>query len=343
MKKEVVLITGAAGFIGYHLSSHLLREGELIVGIDNLNDYYDVNLKLTRLKLLESQPNFYFERMDLCDKPKIESLFKKYNIKKVIHLAAQAGVRYSIENPDIYVQSNVVGFLNILECCRHYHIDHLIFASTSSVYGGNIKQPFSENDTTDHPMTLYAATKKSNELMAHAYASLYQLPVTGLRFFTVYGPWGRPDMALFKFTKNILENKPITVFNHGKMTRDFTYVDDVVKGIACALRAPAQSNHDWKQKPECATSYAPYQIFNIGNSNPESLMHYIEAIETTLGKKAQYDFLPMQQGDVPSTHADTTRLFSAFGYKPSVSIQEGVKAFVTWYLQFYHKEINANV
>ncbi|MDP1575033.1 MAG: NAD-dependent epimerase [Coxiellaceae bacterium] len=336
MKNNVVLVTGAAGFIGFHLSNALLERGNIVIGIDNLNDYYDVNLKLARLEKLKLFSSFTFYQCDLVDKNSLVDIFKKNAISGVVNLAAQAGVRYSIDHPDIYVQSNVVGFLNILECCRHYHVEHLVYASTSSVYGAHTNQPFSEHDHVDHPMTLYAATKKSNELMAHAYASLYQLPVTGLRFFTVYGPWGRPDMALFLFTKNILDNKPINVFNHGKMVRDFTYVDDIVSGIILALDNPAKPNLAWDGKaPDSASSYAPYRIYNIGNNKPEQLMHYIHAIENALGKKAIYNYLPMQMGDVPETHADIRLLNQDVGYLPSTSIETGVRNFVNWYGDYY--------
>ena len=336
MSNKTILVTGAAGFIGFHLSQALLSRGDHVIGIDNLNSYYDVNLKHARLAQLKKSPHFTFETIDLIEKEKLNQLFKKHPIQFVAHLAAQAGVRYSIENPDIYVSSNVVGFLNILECCRHHHTQHLVYASTSSVYGAHTKQPFNESDHVDHPMTLYAATKKSNELMAHAYASLYQLPVTGLRFFTVYGPWGRPDMALFLFTKNILENKPINIFNHGEMIRDFTYVSDIVEGIMRALDHPAQSNKNWdSDHPDCATSYAPYRIYNIGNSNPIPLMRYIEALEKALNKKAHYNMMPMQMGDVPSTFADVSRLEKELHYHPRTMIEEGIKNFVTWYQEYY--------
>lgn len=338
MQTQTTLITGAAGFIGFHLAKQLLARGDTVIGIDNLNDYYDVNLKYARLNQLKAYNNFIFYHLDLIDKKNLELIFQTHRIAQVVNLAAQAGVRYSIENPDIYVQSNVVGFLNILECCRHFHIQHLVYASTSSVYGLHTKQPFTEHEHVDHPMTLYAATKKSNELMAHSYASLYGLPVTGLRFFTVYGPWGRPDMALFLFTKNILEDKPIDVFNHGNMIRDFTYVDDIVQGVILALDHPAKANLNWNpSQPDSATSSVPYRIYNIGNSKPEKLMDYVHAIENALGKKAIYNFMPMQMGDVPSTHADVSLLQQDCGYQPKVSIDEGVKNFVAWYCQYYRE------
>lgn len=336
MQNKVILVTGAAGFIGFHLVQQLLARGDTVIGVDNMNDYYDVSLKQARLAQLDVSSAFTFYQSDLVDKQALMSVFEKHQITHVVNLAAQAGVRYSIQNPDVYVQSNVVGFLNILEACRHHKTAHLVFASTSSVYGANKTQPFSEHAQTDHPMTLYAATKKSNELMAHAYASLYGLPVTALRFFTVYGPWGRPDMALFKFTKNILENKPIDVFNEGKMVRDFTYVSDIVAGVILTLDHPATPDKNWDGfAPDAASSYAPYRLYNIGNSKPENLMRYIEAIETALNKKADYNFLPMQLGDVPSTHADVSLLGDDLGYQPKVSIEEGVKKFVDWYRGYY--------
>lgn len=335
-KEKNILVTGSAGFIGYHLSQLLLSRGDKVVGLDNLNSYYDVNLKLARLEQLKKYPCFTFEFCDLNEKDKIFDIVKKNKITHVVNLAAQAGVRYSIENPDIYVNSNVVGFLNILEACRHNGVQHLVYASTSSVYGAHTKQPFSESDHVDHPMTLYAATKKANELMAHSYASLYQLPVTGLRFFTVYGPWGRPDMALFLFTKNILAGIPLNVFNNGNMVRDFTYISDIAEGVARALDNPAKPNLNWDGgNPDSATSYAPYRIYNIGNSKPIQLMDYIGALEEALGKKAGYHFMPMQQGDVPSTNADVSKLQNDFNYKPSVTVKEGVLHFVKWYREYY--------
>lgn len=331
-----VLVTGAAGFIGYHLSTLLLERGDTVVGLDNLNPYYDVNLKLSRLDNLKKYKNFRFEQCDLSDRDGMEAVFKKYKFNRVVNLAAQAGVRYSIENPHCYVNSNVVGFLNVLENCRHHHIEHLVFASTSSVYGAHTKQPFNESDHVDHPMTLYAATKKSNELMAHSYSHLFQLPVTGLRFFTVYGPWGRPDMALFLFTKNILDGKPIDVFNNGKMVRDFTYVADIVEGVKQALDHPAKPNPTWNSdQPDCATSYTPYRIYNIGNNKPIQLMDYITTLEKALNKKADCRFLPMQLGDVPSTCADVSKLETDLHYRPSTTIEEGITNFVRWYRDYY--------
>lgn len=340
----MILVTGCAGFIGYHLVKQLLainntnHAGEKIIGIDNLNSYYDPKLKQTRLDLLKQDENFVFEQIDLIDKPALLKLFSQYQFTQVIHLAAQAGVRYSIDHPDVYVESNLVGFTNILECCRHHQTKHLIFASTSSAYGANTKQPYSESQNTSHPMSFYAATKLANELMAHSYASLYQLPCTGLRFFTVYGPWGRPDMALFKFTQKILAGEPIDVYNHGKMQRDFTFVDDIVEGIIAVANHPAKPNPQWNSyngdQPDPGSSYAPYKIYNIGNSKPTSLMDYIAAIENAVGKKAICNMLPMQAGDVPSTYADTARLETAFGYKPNTSVATGVQKFVDWYLAY---------
>lgn len=332
----MILVTGAAGFIGFHLCKKLLDRGEEVVGLDGINDYYDVSLKHARLEMLEKFKNFTFEKIDLVDRANLQALFQRYPIKRVVNLAAQAGVRYSIDNPYVYVDSNIIGFVNIIECCRHHSIEHLVFASTSSAYGANTKQPFDESQNVDHPMALYAATKRANELIAHSYASLFNLPCTGLRFFTVYGPWGRPDMALFKFTKNILADKPIDIYNHGKMTRDFTYVADIVEGVDRALQKPAEPNPDWNgDQPDPGSSYAPYKIYNIGNNNPVSLMDYVYALETALGKKAHYHFMEMQAGDVSSTYADVSRLEQTFGYKPKTSVQEGVKQFVEWYLSYY--------
>ncbi len=332
----MVLVTGAAGFIGFHLCKKLLDSGQDVVGLDCINDYYDVALKYARLDILTSYKNFTFEKIDLADKVNLQALFNRYSINKVVNLAAQAGVRYSIENPDVYVQSNLVGFVNLIECCRHHSIEHLVYASTSSAYGANTKQPFDESQNVDHPMALYAATKRANELIAHSYASLFKLPCTGLRFFTVYGAWGRPDMALFKFAKSILADKPIDIYNHGKMIRDFTYVDDIVEGINRVLQKPAQPDSNWdSNNPDPGTSYAPYRIYNIGNSDPVPLMDYIYALEQALGKKAQYHFMDMQAGDVPSTYADVSRFEADLGYRPRISVQEGVKRFVEWYLNFY--------
>lgn len=332
----MILVTGAAGFIGFHLTKKLLECGEHVVGLDNMNDYYDVSLKEARLAVLRLQANFVFEKVDLADKVNLESVFQRHTIHKVVNLAAQAGVRYSIDNPDVYVSSNLVGFVHLIECCRHHHVEHLVYASTSSAYGANTKQPFDESQNVDHPMALYAATKRANELIAHSYASLFHLPCTGLRFFTVYGPWGRPDMALFKFTKAILARQPIDVYNHGKMIRDFTFVADIVEGICRALENPAQPNPDWNSDmPDPATSYAPYRIYNIGNNQPVPLMDYIAALEIALGKKAEYHFMDMQAGDVPSTFADVSRLEKELGYKPQVTVQEGINQFVGWYLDYY--------
>lgn len=332
----MILVTGAAGFIGFHLCKKLLERGEIVIGIDNINDYYDVFLKYARLEILGQYKNFSFEKIDLADQASLAALFKKHSIKRVVNLAAQAGVRYSIENPYVYVNSNLVGFVNLIECCRHHSIEHLVYASTSSAYGANTNQPFNESQSADHPMSFYAATKRANELIAHSYASLYGLPCTGLRFFTVYGTWGRPDMALFKFAKNILAEKPIDIYNHGKMVRDFTYVEDIVEGIDRALQKPAQPDLTWdSHQPNSATSYAPYRIYNIGNSQPVPLMDYIHALEKALDKKGEYHFMEMQAGDVPSTCADVSRLEEDFGYKPKIGVQEGVKRFVEWYLDYF--------
>ena len=331
------LITGAAGFIGFHLSKRLLEQGNSVVGIDNLNEYYDVNLKKARLNELKDDPGFTFHKLDLVDRKGIEKLFSENNFDYVVNLAAQAGVRYSLENPHAYVDSNIVGFLNILEGCRHNDIKHLVFASSSSVYGANTMMPFSVHHNVDHPISLYAATKKSNELMAHSYASLYKLPCTGLRFFTVYGPLGRPDMALFLFTKAILENRPIDVFNLGKMKRDFTYIDDIVEGVIRVTDKIPEPDTGWNSdNPDPATSYAPYRIYNIGNNNPIELMKFIEVLEGCLGKKAEKNLLPMQPGDVHETCADVDDLIN-IGFKPSTPIEKGIKEFVEWYLSYYSK------
>ncbi len=331
------LITGAAGFIGFHLSKRLLGQGNSIIGVDNLNEYYDVNLKESRLNELKGDPEFTFHKLDLVDRKGIEKLFSENNVDYVVNLAAQAGIRYSLENPHAYVDSNIVGFLNILEGCRNNDIKHLVFASSSSVYGANTMMPFSVHHNVDHPMSLYAATKKSNELMAHSYSSLYKLPCTGLRFFTVYGPLGRPDMAFFLFTKAILENRPIDIFNQGKMKRDFTYIDDIVEGVVrVTVNIPAPDT-DWdSDKPDSATSYAPYRIYNIGNNSPIELMKFIEVLEDCLGKKAEKNLLPMQPGDVHETCADVDDLIN-IGFKPSTPIEKGIKKFVEWYLSYYQK------
>ncbi len=331
-----ILVTGAAGFIGFHLAKVLCERGDEVVGIDNLNAYYEVSLKENRLKQLESYDNFRFIRLDIANQKAIAHLFETEHFDKVVNLAAQAGVRYSIENPQAYIESNIIGFTHILEGCRHQNIQHLVYASSSSVYGANTKQPFSENDTIDHPVALYAASKKSNELMAHAYASLYQLPCTGLRFFTVYGPWGRPDMALFKFVKNILEDKPIEVYNNGQMWRDFTYIDDIIAGIISALDHPAKPNSHWDSNhPDPASSYAPWRIYNIGHGKPVNLMDFIVAIEKSLGKTAVKKLLPMQAGDVPNTYASTALLTQDLAYTPKVDIQTGITAFINWYKMYY--------
>src|SRR3989344_4718669 len=331
-----ILVTGAAGFIGFHLSKKLLENGYEMIGLDNLNDYYDISLKEARLNLLQKYPAFTFHRLDIVDQHDIAKLFKKTSFETVVHLAAQAGVRYSLENPHAYVEANLVGFGHILEGCRHQQVKHLIFASSSSVYGANTKIPFSESDNVDHPVSLYAATKKANELMAHSYAHLYGLPCTGLRFFTVYGPWGRPDMALFKFTRGILEGRPIPVFNNGKMIRDFTYIDDLVDGVVHAIDYLPQPNDGWNgADPDPATSYAPYRIYNIGHHRPVELMQYIRVLEQCLGKKATLEMLPMQAGDVPATYADTADLSRDTGFVPATSTETGVARFVEWYQEYY--------
>ena len=334
-----ILVTGSAGFIGYHLSEKLLARGDTVTGLDNLNDYYEVSLKEARLDRLKTQPAFTFIRADLQDRPALEALFTENNFDAVINLAAQAGVRYSLENPHAYIDSNVVGFTNILECCRHHKIGHLVYASSSSVYGMNASMPFSVHDNVDHPISLYAATKKANELMAHTYSHLYNLPTTGLRFFTVYGPWGRPDMALFLFTKAILAGEPIKVFNNGKMQRDFTYIDDIVEGIIRVTDKPATPNSDWDAaSPDPGTSSAPYRLYNIGNNSPVSLMDFIGAIEKALGKTAEKEFLPMQPGDVAATYADIDALIDSIDYHPQTPVQDGINNFIAWYLEHMHKE-----
>ena len=348
-----VLVTGAAGFIGFHLSKRLLDEGSTVVGIDNLNAYYDVNLKKARLAILKKYDNFTFHKIDIAKRTAVESLFAGSLKKKgfpithrpspiassfdtVVHLAAQAGVRYSITNPYAYIESNIAGFINILEGCRHNKVKHLVYASSSSVYGANTKMPFSIHHNIDHPVSLYAATKKANELMAHTYSSLYKLPTTGLRFFTVYGPWGRPDMALFLFTRAILEGKPIDVFNYGKMQRDFTYIDDIIEGVVRVMKKTPKPNPSWSgDAPDPGTSYAPYKVYNIGNNNPVELMTFIETIEKCLGKKAKKKLLPLQAGDVPATYADVDDLMNDVGFKPATPIEEGVGRFVEWYQKYY--------
>ena len=331
-----ILVTGVAGFIGMHSAKKLLDDGHEIIGIDNLNDYYDVTLKKDRLKALESYKHFRFVKLDIKDQKDVLELFKKEIPQRVLHLAAQAGVRYSIENPYVYIDSNIQGFIHILEGCRAIKTEHLVFASSSSVYGGNEKVPFSEHDNVDHPVSLYAATKKANELMAHTYSHLYHIPTTGLRFFTVYGPWGRPDMSPMLFTKAILANEPIQVFNHGDMMRDFTYIDDVIASVNETLFKTATPNINFDAKhPDPATSHAPYRIFNIGNSQPVALMHFIETIENALGKKAIKNMMGMQAGDVKVTSADTSELNQWVNFKPNTSIEEGVKQFVDWYKNYY--------
>ena len=333
-----ILITGTAGFIGFHLANRLLSMGCRVLGVDNLNDYYDVNLKKDRLAILEKHPDFSFFRTDLSDLDELSAIFKSQAVDAVVNLAAQAGVRYSLVNPHAYVQSNLVGFVNILECCRHNQVRHLVFASSSSVYGANTRMPFSVHDNVDHPVSLYAATKKSNELMAHTYSHLYDLPCTGLRFFTVYGPWGRPDMALFLFTKAILEDKPIQVFNHGKMLRDFTYIDDIVEGVVRVIDAVPTPNSEWSgDTPDPGTSYKPYRIFNIGNNNPVELTRFIEAIETALGKEAEKNFMDIQPGDVAATYANIDDLYNAVGFKPETTIEHGIQKFIEWYRRYYNK------
>jgi UDP-glucuronate 4-epimerase len=331
-----IMVTGAAGFIGSALTLRLLERGDTVHGIDNLNDYYDVALKKVRLERLATREKFGFQQLDIADRAGMESMFARQKFDAVVNLAAQAGVRYSLENPHIYIESNIVGFCNILEGCRHSKVGHLVFASSSSVYGANTRLPFSEHDNIDHPISLYAATKKANELMAHTYAHLYGLPTTGLRFFTVYGPWGRPDMALFKFTKNILEGKAIEVFNNGNMVRDFTYVDDIVEGVVRVMDRPAEPDPAWNSAaPDPARSTAPYRIYNIGNNKPVQLMRYIEVLERALGKKAQIEMLPMQPGDVPATMADVSTLEADFGYRPTTAVEKGVPLFIEWYRSYY--------
>ncbi len=332
----IILVTGTAGFIGSALAHKLLDRGDEVIGIDNVNDYYDVSLKEDRLLRLKTRPGFTEIRASIEDKKTIEEVFANYRPQRVVNLAAQAGVRYSLENPHAYIDANLVGFCNILEACRHHGIEHLVYASSSSVYGANTQMPFSVHHNVDHPVSLYAATKKANELMAHTYSHLYGLPTTGLRFFTVYGPWGRPDMALFLFTRNILEGKPIDVFNHGKHQRDFTYIDDIVEGVIRCLDHIAPPNPQWdSDHPDPGNSRAPYRLYNIGSHNPVPLMTFIEVLEKTLGREAVKNFLPMQQGDVPATYADVDDLIQDTGYAPSTTIEEGIANFVHWYKQYY--------
>jgi UDP-glucuronate 4-epimerase len=329
-----ILVTGAAGFIGFHLSKCLLAQGYHVIGVDNLNEYYDVLLKKNRLKLLEQSTNFQFFQVDLSDNDKLNQVFKANSISVVINLAAQAGVRHSIDNPHSYVHSNLVGFVNILEACRHFRVDHLIYASSSSVYGGNTKVPFSTKDSVDHPINLYAATKKSNELMAHAYSQLFKLPTTGLRFFTVYGPWGRPDMAYYSFTESIMKGEPIKVFNYGDMRRDFTYIDDIVEGIMLLLNHPPIPNHT-HGTANPSKSNAPYKVYNIGNNKPENLLDFIHILEKLIGKNAKMEFLPMQPGDVKGTFADISDLQTDVGFSPTTSIENGLTQFVNWYKNYH--------
>ncbi len=331
-----ILVTGAAGFIGFHVTQALLTRGECVVGIDNLNDYYDVRLKHARLEQIGEHPNFEFIRLDLADRAGMETLFRQHKPRRVVHLAAQAGVRYSLENPHAYVDSNLVGFMNILEGCRHHAVEHLVYASSSSVYGLNTAMPYSVHDNVDHPISLYAATKKANELMAHSYSHLYRLPTTGLRFFTVYGPWGRPDMAYFKFTKAILEGRPIEVYNHGKMRRDFTYIDDIIEGVLRVLDRIPEPNPAWDGAlPDPGSSPAPYRLYNIGNHSPVELSRFIEALENAIGRKAEKIMRPMQPGDVPATYADVDDLVRDTGFAPKTSIEDGLARFAEWY-RGYH-------
>jgi len=331
-----ILVTGAAGFIGSRLSERLLERGDEVIGIDNLNDYYSVSLKEDRLARLLPHENFHFHKVDVADLDAVNRVFKESGPQRVMHLAAQAGVRYSIENPHAYIESNIVGFMNLLEACRHHNLEHLVYASSSSVYGANTNMPFSVSDNVDHPVSMYAATKKSNELMAHSYSHLYQLPTTGLRFFTVYGPWGRPDMSLFLFTKNIIEGKPIDVFNYGNHRRDFTYVDDIVEGVTRCIDSVASPAQNWTgDKPEPATSLAPYRLYNIGNNAPVELMDFISAIEKGLGIEAKKNMLPLQVGDVPDTYADVQALVDDLDYKPATPLDEGIANFISWYKDYY--------
>ncbi len=331
-----ILVTGVAGFIGFHLCKRLIERGDEVIGIDNINDYYDIKLKFDRLRQIEGCKNFQFIKIDISDREGVSKLFSEKEFDIVVNLAAQAGVRYSLKNPYAYIDSNISGFLNILEGCRHTKIKHLVFASSSSVYGANTKMPYSVHHNVDHPVSLYAATKKANELMAHTYASLYHIPCTGLRFFTVYGHWGRPDMAYFLFTKAIIEGKPIDVFNYGKMKRDFTYIDDITEGIVRVMDKIPEPNQNWSgNNPDSATSYAPYKLYNIGNNNPVELMRFIEVLEVFIGKKAKKNLLPLQPGDVPATFADVDDLVKDAGFKPSTTIEAGLGRFVAWYKDYY--------
>jgi UDP-glucuronate 4-epimerase len=336
LKYQKVLVTGAAGFIGFHLTRRLLRDGCQVMGLDNINSYYDVALKEARLEALKDESNFMFVKMDLTDREQVAKFFTRQEFDVVVNMAAQAGVRYSIENPYAYLDSNLIGFVNLLECCRHNKVKHFVFASSSSVYGANSTMPFSVHHNVDHPVSLYAATKKANELMAHTYSHLYRLPTTGLRFFTVYGPWGRPDMALFLFTRAILEDQPLKVFNHGKMQRDFTYIDDIVEGVVRVMGRLPQPNPDWSgAAPDPGTSSAPYKIYNIGNNNPVELIKFIKVIEAALGKQAQKEFMDLQPGDVVATYADVDDLMEDVGFKPATPIEVGVERFVEWFKDFY--------
>ena len=335
-----LLVTGAAGFIGFHTARSLLDRGDEVVGVDNLNPYYDPALKLARLQILKQFRNFRFSELDIADRTAMEDLFRVEGFQRVIHLAAQAGVRYSVDHPHIYIESNIAGFLHVIEGCRRNAIEHLVYASTSSVYGANTDMPFRVQQSVDHPLTLYAATKKANELMAHSYSSLYGLPTTGLRFFTVYGPWGRPDMALFLFTKNILAGKPIDVFNYGHHRRDFTYVDDIVKGVIASMDKIAAPNPSWNSaKPDSSTSRAPYRLYNIGNGHPVELLEYISILEKKLNRTAKMNFLPMQLGDAPDNWADVEALVRDVGYRPNTPVEVGVGNFVEWYLKHYRQDI----
>jgi UDP-glucuronate 4-epimerase len=340
IKTEGILVTGAAGFIGFHLCSRLLKEGYSVTGIDNMNPYYDVKLKDARLARLLSHENFGFVKTDIAGKEDLDKIFEDKKFDVVVNLAAQAGVRYSLKNPHAYIDANIVGFTNILECCRHNGVKHLVFASSSSVYGANTKMPFSVHDNVDHPVSLYAATKKANELMAHSYSHLYGLACTGLRFFTVYGPWGRPDMALFLFTDAILSGRPIKVFNHGNMTRDFTYIDDIIEGVVRIMQKVPEPNPEWSgKKPDPGTSYAKYRIYNIGNNNPVELNRFVEAIEDALGKKAKKEYLDLQPGDVVSTYADVDDLMKDAGFRPQTPLETGIKKFIDWYLEYYGNKV----
>jgi UDP-glucuronate 4-epimerase len=335
-----LLVTGAAGFIGFHTARSLLDRGDEVVGVDNLNPYYDPALKLARLQILKQYPNFRFRELDIANRAAVEGLFQLENFQRVVHLAAQAGVRYSVDHPHVYVESNIAGFLHVIEGCRRNAIEHLVYASTSSVYGANTNMPFRVQQSVDHPLTLYAATKKANELMAHSYSTLYGLPTTGLRFFTVYGPWGRPDMALFLFTKNILAGTPIDVFNYGHHRRDFTYVDDIVRGVIASMDRVAAPNPNWDStKPDSSTSCAPYRLYNIGNGHPVELLDYVSILEKKLNKKAKINLLPMQLGDAPDNWADVEALVRDVGYRPTTPVEVGVGNFVDWYLKHYHQDI----